>query len=200
MTQFESAEKHKTERGFFFFGGGGGVELVPFIHSNLCSMDQISSFSVVSRFEPRAGECEQFLWALDRLHSQAKETEFQMFFFNFAIPRAYPIVIATWRHLIVTGSIFTYHLMPEKKTIWTLLWSNPGRLHSKRPRYPLLPLGQISNALVFGKNASHSDLLFQGSERNSGSLWLKRNRAVDGCSQQKAWLTTLRLVKRHFIE
>ena len=174
-------------------------------------MDQISSFSVVSRFEPRAGECEQFLWALDRLHSQAKETEFQMFFFNFAIPRAYHkfhllggvariIFIATWRHFIMTGPIFTYHLMQKRKTIWTLLWSNPGRLHSKRPRYPLLPLGRISNALVFGKNASHSDLLFQGSERNSGSLWLKRNRAVDGCSQQKAWLTTLRLVKRHFIE
>ena len=42
--------------------------------------------------------------------------------------------------IIMTGSIsFTYHLIPErKKTIWTLLGSNPGRLRGKRPLYPLL--------------------------------------------------------------
>ena len=34
---------------------------------------------------------------------------------------------------------FTYHLLPErKKNIWMLLGSNPGRLNSKQPRYPLL--------------------------------------------------------------
>ena len=36
----------------------------------------------------------------------------------------------------------------EKKTIWTLLGSNPGRLHGMRPRYPLLHASRAALPII----------------------------------------------------
>ena len=43
----------------------------------------------------------------------------------------------SYANFLVPGLNFSHHLIPKRKTIWTMLESNPASQLSKRARFPL---------------------------------------------------------------
>ena len=95
--------------------------------------------------------CLKQFWSAFVLTFAKSETSKDVVFFSVPIPCAYTsspldgmarnniffIYLDTQEHTFWSGSILSYHLIPERKTFWTTLGSNPARQLRKRARYPL---------------------------------------------------------------
>ena len=82
----------------------------------------------------------------------------------------------------------SYHLVPERKTIWTTLGSNPARHLRKQARYPIRHRlsGDLSRSWTCPRSSTRPSSPDSGNVGRCLRRWRWRKRRTGGCSTSTA--------------